>query len=140
MRERVPILTPRYTRDGVIDFSTLASYQCTHIGGFFNFSLSVTIFTHSIPRHASYLKCSYGALYQVLNKRSVSDLSAFAGQEIRKDVAVLASRHSFGKGFLKEKGRDLTCSSSYREPQVAQPEALCIVAPSLVLLSSSSHV
>jgi hypothetical protein len=37
------------------------------------------------------LKCSYGALYQALNKTSVSDLSASAEQEIRKNVAVLAS-------------------------------------------------
>jgi hypothetical protein len=40
--------------DGVIDVSTLASHQCTHIGGFFNFSLSVKSSTHSLAHYAFY--------------------------------------------------------------------------------------
>jgi hypothetical protein len=35
--------------------------------------------------NTSALKCSYGALYQALNKRFVSDLSASIEQEIMKD-------------------------------------------------------
>jgi hypothetical protein len=49
--------------------------------------------------------------YKSVKCSSVSDLSAFAEQEISKDGTVLASQYPFWKGFLVEKGRSLKCSS-----------------------------
>ena len=82
--------------------------------GFSLFIRSVTSSTHSIPHHASTLKCSYRALYSALNEPSMSDLFTSIEYEIRKDVAVLASL----EGLLIEKWRVLTFltrSNSYRE-------------------------
>jgi hypothetical protein len=53
----------------------------------------------------------YKKRYKSVKCSSVSDLSAFAEQEISKDGTVLASQYPFWKGFLVEKGRSLKCSS-----------------------------
>ena len=69
------------------------------------------------------LKCSYGALYQALNKRSVSDLSASIEQEFKKDGAVLASleRSPHRKGE-----RSHMVQFTQRERQASQPDALSV--------------
>jgi hypothetical protein len=100
--------------------------------GFFPGSIPSMIHTMTFAFHASALKCSYGALDQALNKRSVSDLSASVEQEIRKDGAVLASQHPFWKGPLIEKGRGLKCSSSQRESLRLRNLRLSLCCSSLV--------
>ncbi len=82
--------------------------------------------------NAPALKCSYGALYLALNKRSVFDLSASVEKEIRKDGAVLARQHPFRKGLLLEKGRGLKCSSSQRESLRLRNLRLSLCCSSLV--------
>jgi hypothetical protein len=75
----------------------------------------------------SILKCSYGALYQALNERTVSDLSASAGQEIRKDVAVLASLERSPHRKVASPHIPHILQFTQREPQVAKPEALSVL-------------
>jgi hypothetical protein len=100
--------------------------------GFFPGSIPSRIHTMTFAFHVSALKCSYGALYQALNKRSVSDLSASVEQEIRKDGAVLASQHPFWKDPLIEKGRGLKCPSSQRESLRLRNLRLSLCCSSLV--------
>jgi hypothetical protein len=72
--------------------------------------------------NASVLKCSYGALYQALNERTVSDLSASAGQEIRKEVAVLARLEGSPHRKVASPHIPHMLKFTQREPQVSQPE------------------
>ncbi|GEM_PF-4667209 len=67
---------------------------------FFPESIHSRIHNKTFALNASPLKCSYGALYQALNKPSVSDFIAAVEHEIRKVLAVLDSRHSLRKGLL----------------------------------------
>jgi hypothetical protein len=90
---------------------------------FFPGSIQSRIHNKTFALNASALQCSYGALYQALNERTVSDLSASAGQEIRKDVAVLASLEGSPHRKVASPHIPHILQFTQREPQVLQPEA-----------------